>query len=606
MSRITIQDFQHLQSFTDFANFLGFAPKKLSYILYKLGDGPNGQYKEFEIKKRSGGARAIAAPNTGLKSIQKCLADKLSDIYMVKKPVHGFVNGRNILSNAKMHSRKRLVFKVDLKDFFPSIHFGRVRGLFSSRPYEFKRDIAIIIAKIACFNDSLPQGSPCSPVISNMICAYLDKQLGEMAKSFGCYYTRYADDLTFSTNKKIFPEGIAALVNSKWEAGVVLKKIVEDNTFTINVEKYSMRTRSDRQLVTGIVVNDYPNIRRKSIKQVRSMLHDWKVSGLTEAQEKYKNNFDLANREPPKDGNIYFPNVVRGKLEYIRHVRGYRIDLLNKIDEEECIRNRLIYKKKDLQTIPRDQYYKYFQRLEQLLFRDCGVPTILGEGETDWMHLRKAFSHFKAIGKFAELELNIHKHKGYSTGGVTHLNDICANAESLYVKFQMPVICVYDCDIPDITLRHNSSKDGYIYHGNNVYSIVLTKPSHRTVSSFAIEQLYLDKDLLKTNKHKRRIFLSTEFEPDGKLKKDATVIYGKKARDGKEITGWKKTITGVEKIIDNGVCTDRGGKLTNLALSKKDFAIMIMKNEPPFNRMDFSGFKGVFDLIQKICTLSRC
>ena len=154
MNKTTIKDFQSLRTLTDLAYFLASAPKDLSYILYKLGGGPNGQYTEFEIKKRSGGTRIIAAPHTGLKAVQKKLAAKLQDIYIVKNSVHGFVRKRTILTNAQNHSRKKHVFKIDLKDFFPSIHFGRVMGLFTAKPYEFKRDIAIVIAKIACLNDA--------------------------------------------------------------------------------------------------------------------------------------------------------------------------------------------------------------------------------------------------------------------------------------------------------------------------------------------------------------------------------------------------------------------------------------------------------------------
>ncbi|WP_338666601.1 reverse transcriptase domain-containing protein [Pseudodesulfovibrio methanolicus] len=600
MPKATLNDFQSLTGLTDLALFLGFPAKKLSYVLYKHLGGPNGQYTDFEIKKRSGSTRNISAPFTGLKGIQRRLAEKLQDIYMVKKSVHGFVTDRDILSNATNHSRKRFVFNVDLQDFFPSIHFGRVLGLFTARPYEIKREVAILIAKIACHNDILPQGSPCSPVITNMICAYMDKQLSDLSKSCGCFYTRYADDLTFSTNKNIFPEEIAITNGIDWDPGEVLQEIVSRNGFQINDDKTSMRTRSDRQLVTGIVVNDYPNIRRKSLKQVRAMLHDWKVNGLDNAQEKYINNFDLGNRSDPTK-EISFPNIVRGKLEHIRHVRSHRIDLLNTLDEQECIRNRIHYNRKDLQSISKDQYYKYLQRYKMLLFRDCGLPTILGEGETDWMHLRKAFSFFKEKGDYSTLDLNIHKHKRYTNGGFDHLNYLCNNANALYVEFQNPIICVYDCDIKSINEKHKG-KD-YIDWGNNVFSIILPKPAHRTTETFAIEQLYQDADLLKEDKFGRRLFLSTEFHKKGQHKIIPDLTYGMRARDGKKVPGWDKTLKGDEKIIDDAVCTATGGVLTNKALSKRDFAIKIMRGEKPFNKMDYSGFKDTFDRIQTICNI---
>ncbi len=254
-----LSKFKKLRTLSDLAEYLGFAPQKFSYILYKLNGGPDYQYHNFAIKKRSGGCRQISSPDSRLKSLQRCLADKLYDIYLPKKAVNGFVRKRTILTNAQVHSRKKYVFKIDLKDFFPSIHYGRIRGLLIANPYGLHWDIASLIAKIACLDGKLPQGSPCSPIISNMICAFMDHQLTELAKVCGCYYTRYADDLTFSTNKKEFPCELAICEGGIWHPGGALSAIIEKNSFSINVQKTLMRTRSDRQLVTGIVVNDYPN-----------------------------------------------------------------------------------------------------------------------------------------------------------------------------------------------------------------------------------------------------------------------------------------------------------------------------------------------------------
>jgi RNA-directed DNA polymerase len=607
MDKATIKDFQSLNTLKDLAYFLGFAPKRLSYILYKLGGGPNGQYSEFKIKKRSGGQRTIAAPHTGLKEVQKKLAVKLQDIYMAKKPVHGFVRKRTILTNAQNHSRKKYLFNIDLKDFFPSIHFGRVKGLFIAKPYALKREVAILITKISCFNDVLPQGSPCSPVISNLICAYMDKQLGDLAKDCGCFYTRYADDLTFSTNRSDFPEDIAVLNGGGWEPSPRLLGLITAHSFEVNEKKTSMRTRSDRQLVTGIVVNEYPNVQRKLIKQVRSMLHDWKVNGLDKAQEKYVNSFDLANRVPSKHANVNFPNVVRGKLEHIRQVRTYRVDVLNKIEVQECIRQRIkIPRKSNQLSIYNDrQYYKYFNRFEQLSIRDCGVPTVLGEGETDWMHLRKAFKHFKGNGDYSDLYLNIHKQKEYAISGQAGLVKFCNESNNLYVSFPKPVICVFDSDILDINKKHAAEEKGYIDYGNNVYSIVLPRPPHRTTETFAIEQLYKNADLQKSDKHGRRIFLTSEFDyKTGRHKDDPTIEYGKRARDGKSMkTLSSNDVEKNEKVLDSLVSTVVGGKRKSLALSKMDFAIKIMREEAPFTGIDYSGFKATFDLIQKICSL---
>lgn len=601
MKENTIKEFQALSSLKDLAYFLNISPKKLSYILYKLNNGPNGQYIEFSIKKRNGSDRVISTPNTALKEVQKKLATKLSDIYMAKKSVHGFIRNRNIITNAHQHSNQRYVFHIDLKDFFPSIHFGRIMGLFQAKPYELKRDISILIAKIACHNDCLPQGSPCSPIISNMICAHLDSQLVNLAKNTGCYYTRYADDITFSTNKSDFPDEIGFFNGEKWIPGKALSDIIDKHNFGINHDKTSIRTRSDRQLVTGVVVNNYPNIQRRQLKQVRAMLHDWKENGLESAHENYVKKYYLGNRKDT-DLNISFANLVRGKLEHIRHIRTHRITTLNNLDKKEAIRKRLVYRKKELQTIHKDQYYKYFQRFEQLTIRDCGLPTILGEGETDWIHLRAALRHFNKHKAYTGPKLNIHKHKKYALSGYKPLSDFCKNAYKHYVKFTQPVICIFDSDIPKVNEDHKASKNGYLSHGNNVYSFVLPKPEHVKADSFAIEQLYKDDDLLKKDKNGRRLFLSTEFNHKTQLHKDNNAVrYGIRAKDGRCVAELKKKDTETAKILDRHVCEDQQGTLKSIALTKMSFATNIMRNVSPFNEPDFSSFTEVFDLIKKIC-----
>ncbi|WP_320172963.1 reverse transcriptase domain-containing protein [Maridesulfovibrio sp.] len=598
----TLKQFQNLSNLSDLAYFLGFQPKTLSYIIFKLGGGINGQYYNFTIKKRNGKIREISAPLTSLMEVQKRLNKKLTEIYLVKKSAHGFIPKRSIISNATNHSRKKFVFNIDLKNFFPSIHFGRVLGLLQSRPYLIKRDVAVLMTKIVCYNDILPQGSPCSPVISNMICSYMDRQLSDLAKEFGCFYTRYADDITFSTNRRDFPKTIATFGEGAWLPGKRLKDLISKQGFEINSQKTSLRTRSDRQLVTGLVVNDRPNIRRKSLKQVRAMLHDWKTNGLDQAFRNYISREDIKSlRNTPSDP-IHFTKVVRGKLEFIRTVRNHRIKLLNHIDKEESIRKREQYNRRNFQSDYHDQYYKYIIRYQHLIFRDCEMATIIGEGETDWMHLRKAYYAIKSNIKDIP-ELNIYKHKKYINGGWTNLKYFCENADKHYVKFNKPIICVFDRDIGSINNIHKGKE--FLFWGNNIFSIVLSKPDHRTTEDYSIEQLYFDKDLLQEDVNHRRLYLSSEFHNNGKLKKNSGITYGKRAKDGKEINGWKKTIEGPEKIIDDGVCAINGPKVINIALSKKDFATYVYKAESPFVKIEFSAFTPTFKIISKICNLTE-
>lgn len=297
--------------------------KHLAYHLYRTNK--EKRYKTFNIKKKSGGYRTIMAPITHIKTIQHKLLNVLTFVYVAKPSVHGFVPGRSILTNAKLHVRRRYVLNVDLKDFFPSINFGRVRGLFMATPYELPPAVATVIAQICCHNNQLPQGAPTSPIISNMICAKMDSQLQRLAKENKCYYSRYADDLTISTRRPSFPEEFAIRKNdgekSTARVGPKLEEIIFRNGFEINHEKTRLHTRSDRQEVTGLVTNEFPNVRRRYVRNIRAMLHSWRLDGLGEAQKTFLNKHDLGNRLPLKEVPD-FASIVRGKLIFLRSIRG--------------------------------------------------------------------------------------------------------------------------------------------------------------------------------------------------------------------------------------------------------------------------------------------
>src|SRR5258706_5151587 len=234
-------------SLSDVAKLLYFKPKAVSYILYKHPEAT--KYKTFQIPKRKGGQRTIKAPVDALKLLQRRLSDLLQDcvdeINTAKqrkdRAAHGFKRKRSIITNARQHRHRRYVFNLDLEDFFPSINFGRVRGfLIKNRDFELHKDVATVIAQIACHENSLPQGSPCSPVISNLVAHLLDMRLVSLASVAGCTYSRYADDLTFSTNRKKFPADVAVPSGSDgdeshvWVPSEKLKGIIEHTGFHIN------------------------------------------------------------------------------------------------------------------------------------------------------------------------------------------------------------------------------------------------------------------------------------------------------------------------------------------------------------------------------------
>jgi RNA-directed DNA polymerase len=302
------------------AELLEIDYKTLIYLLYRK---KNDNYTVFNLTKRSGGVRKINAPVSSLKIVQQKLCHILSIVYQPKQSVHGFVSDRSIITNANPHLKKNNILNIDLLDFFPSINFGRVRGMFLNMPYNIPPKAATVLAQIICFENELPQGAPTSPIVSNMICAKLDSQFQRLAKEFSCTYTRYADDITFSTTLKIFPEELAKMEE---EGNVIIgeriKNIISNNGFQINESKIRLKCKNKSRLnVTGIIVNQFPNLQRKYIRQVKAMLHSWEKYGLEDAQKEYFDKYDKKQRNP-KIALPKFPQIVKGKINYIRMVKG--------------------------------------------------------------------------------------------------------------------------------------------------------------------------------------------------------------------------------------------------------------------------------------------
>jgi S1-C subfamily serine protease len=331
MEREEIKElFPKLKTRHDVAGILEIKETSLRYFLYKRR--PENMYCTFSIKKRNGSDRQISAPQKELKAIQRKLAHVLSCIYEPKICAYGFIESKSIVGNASQHTKRSLVLNVDLKDFFSQIHFGRVRGMLMKPPYSIGEEAATTIAQIACFNGKLPQGAPSSPIITNMICAPLDNALMRLAKSTGCVYTRYADDITFSTYKKTFDKDVVFYVDNEIQIGSKLAGIFEKHSFCVNPEKITVREHSKRQEVTGLTVNVFPNLRRSYIRNLRAILHHCHVNGVYETAKEYISKGFCNNPEIVAAANIqerkeyiesWFECVLKGKINYIKQVKGF-------------------------------------------------------------------------------------------------------------------------------------------------------------------------------------------------------------------------------------------------------------------------------------------
>ncbi|MFZ0269363.1 reverse transcriptase domain-containing protein [Caulobacter sp.] len=291
--------------------------KHLAYYLYRLH--PSMRYRTFDIQKRNGDKRTINAPNSGLVHIQRRLSRILYEIYSPRQGVNGFLPNKGIYSNAEQHKRQRFILNIDIENFFGSINFGRVRGLLISQPYGLSPEVATVIAQICCYEGFLPQGAPTSPIISNMICGRLDANLKAYAKSFGCYYTRYADDITISFNGREYPRDIARYIaidgKRNTEIDESLREVLRRNGFELNERKSRLLSREDRQVVTGLVVNRFPNVPRKYIRNIRASLHAWRKFGPQKFQEFFSEKYLGGTKDAQR--------VMRGRIQYVGNIRGY-------------------------------------------------------------------------------------------------------------------------------------------------------------------------------------------------------------------------------------------------------------------------------------------
>jgi RNA-directed DNA polymerase len=312
--------FKNLNTYSDISQLLQIKDQTLIYYLYRIND--SGKYVQFEIPKRSGDTRVISSPIKGLKIIQQKLNYVLQNVYDTKNSAYGFIKDKSIVNNATQHLRSsKNILCLDIEDFFGSINFGRVRGLFMAHPYNLPSNVSTVLAQICCYQNKLPQGSPTSPTVSNMICAKMDDELKHFASINKCIYTRYADDITFSTRQFKFPSSMVNYDNPITVCGIQLHDIIKNNGFKINIKKFRIKKKNDRQEITGVVVNRFLNVKREFIKEIRSMIHAWQKYGLENAQKVYLEKFNKHINASFK--NTYkFENVLKGKIEFLGMVRG--------------------------------------------------------------------------------------------------------------------------------------------------------------------------------------------------------------------------------------------------------------------------------------------
>lgn len=347
-----------IESREQLAFLLNIPLSKLTYLLYvkKI----DNCYTSFDIKKKNNGVRVISAQNEDLKDIQRKLGYLLEShhkAFLKEKNIdnkisHGFEKNKSIITNAAVHRNNKYILNIDIKDFFDSIHFGRVRGFFNKNiEFNLPLDMATVMAQLVCYKGVLPQGAPTSPIVSNLICNILDIRILNLVKKYRMNYTRYADDMTFSTNDRCIVDNYDGVLEE-------IANELDEFGLYINDKKTRLIYKDSRQEVTGLVVNKIINVNRDYCKKTRAM-----------AENLYrKGSFYIGDEE----GSI---KQLEGRFAYINQLDFYNNK--RKGEKKDCW--HLNSREKNYQKF---LYYRYFFNNEK--------PLIVTEGKTDILYLKSA------------------------------------------------------------------------------------------------------------------------------------------------------------------------------------------------------------------------
>ncbi len=253
---------------------MGINPVTIGYYIINT----DNFYKEYQIPKSNGDVRIISSPSFNLKAIQRWILENILYRYPVSDRANGFIKGKSIKDNAEPHVGKDIVINVDIKDFFPSIKFDQIFYVFYNKGYT--KELSFTFAKLLTYKGELPQGSPASPYLANIICRVLDQRLLGLASKIGASFTRYADDITFSGNSDI--------VNYK----DTIRSIIENEGFKINDKKFRIQRSNQMQEVTGLIVNDGLKVKRRYKRKLKQHIYYCKKYGVyshlkyTQAEDK--------------------------------------------------------------------------------------------------------------------------------------------------------------------------------------------------------------------------------------------------------------------------------------------------------------------------------
>lgn len=340
-----------------------------------------GRYREFYIPKRSGGRRRISAPRTGTyKYMLHALNLLLGSLYTPLSSAMGFAPGRSIVTGAEKHVGQHYVFNTDLRDFFPSVRRARVKARLLLPPFGFTEEVAIAVAGLCTVRVDvpgddgqparpiyvLPQGAPTSPLLTNAVCDRLDRRLSGLARRCGANYTRYADDITFSSPHNLYAEESTFRTE--------LARILAVEGFEMNEAKTRVQRSGQRQEVTGLVVNRRVNVCRHYVRSLRAVLHVWRRYGYDAALAALLRHDRVV---PERRGRRRLPDltrVVEGRLLFVRQVRGTADPLYARLQAafDALVASMSVQKCENgltfVWTVPLEQFEKHYGAAVEIHF----------------------------------------------------------------------------------------------------------------------------------------------------------------------------------------------------------------------------------------------
>lgn len=447
----------------DLANYLDYDYKEFCNILYSKPI--HTRYKKIEIPKKSGGKRIILSPDIHLKKLQRNLNINLSELYEHKnsgKQSFSFAFRKNndekkfgIYFNAKRHRNRKLVVNIDLKDFFHTIEFKRIVGYFKNNNYfKFPIEVAIGIAQIACYKDPLtgrtflPQGSPVSPIISNLITEILDAKITKLAKKYKFYYSRYADDITLSFDTSNPPYEIIEIKDNDFILGSKIIESIKSSGFNINNKKICFRTNFDRQQVTGLVVNKKINVPRKYYNYSKSMAYEFCKTGTFEKSSYHTFSKNNSNESQSIIGIMnYIYNI---KTEYANRTTNTKPSIYTEFKPEKPqTTEQIFWSKNSFKRLLLQTYFQAYFVYNQKVHIVC-------EGKTDPLHFKIFMStldentqnKFK-FSYFNEEKLTIFQKELNIRSGTTNLSRFIEVYSTLFITERTdikPTIILVDND----------------------------------------------------------------------------------------------------------------------------------------------------------------